>query len=298
MGARTPADVEAKIVEAYSRGGSSVDIGAEFGVSNVAVGRIVRRHGGQMRNRYDSQITHKCNRHFFDVIDTEAKAYWLGFVAADGSISKGVLKIALAWVDAGHLEKFRAALASAHPIKRRVAGGGYKPGAVSAEFSVRSAELAMALAQFGIIPRKSHTVRPPTLRDDLVHHFWRGVFDGDGSICKTNKEQWRIMLVGSRWMAEGFGAFAAAASGTTAVACPHETVWGFSVGGNWGAVKVLRALRRRDGLPGSEARALHGSAPLRERSPQASPRRLTSPHIHPPTATTVTLPSSPTTKYT
>lgn len=28
------------------------------------------------------------NEHFFDVIDTEEKAYWLGFIFADGYVAK------------------------------------------------------------------------------------------------------------------------------------------------------------------------------------------------------------------
>lgn len=58
----------------------------------------------------------KFNEHIFDVIDTEEKAYWLGFIFADGSISSNPIKgekkaryvfeISLKGDDSYHLEKF------------------------------------------------------------------------------------------------------------------------------------------------------------------------------------------------
>ena len=48
------------------------------------------------------------NRHIFDTIDTKEKAYWLGFIVADGYLndSKHMLRIKLGDIDKKHLEKF------------------------------------------------------------------------------------------------------------------------------------------------------------------------------------------------
>jgi hypothetical protein len=48
------------------------------------------------------------NRHIFDVIDTPEKAYWLGFIIADGYLNdnKNMLRIKLGNKDKCHLEKF------------------------------------------------------------------------------------------------------------------------------------------------------------------------------------------------
>ncbi len=55
----------------------------------------------------------KFNQHIFDNIDTEEKAYWLGFIYADGYIAKlnmekinYAFSIGLAVIDVKHLEKF------------------------------------------------------------------------------------------------------------------------------------------------------------------------------------------------
>ena len=50
------------------------------------------------------------------MIDTEEKAYWLGFITADGCIvSKGGLSVNLVATDAGHLEKLSVSLSSSWP---------------------------------------------------------------------------------------------------------------------------------------------------------------------------------------
>lgn len=66
-----------------------------------------------------------CDYHFFDNIDTEEKAYWLGFLTADGWISKsadsnaGVTGIELQYGDIGHLKKFNQSIGGNYKITDR-----------------------------------------------------------------------------------------------------------------------------------------------------------------------------------
>ena len=48
------------------------------------------------------------NRHVFDTIDTPEKAYWLGFIVADGylNIDRRMLRIKLGNIDKSHLIKY------------------------------------------------------------------------------------------------------------------------------------------------------------------------------------------------
>ena len=47
--------------------------------------------------------------HVFDTIDSEEKAYWLGFLMADGYVrsDSNVIGIELSYVDIDHMKKFK-----------------------------------------------------------------------------------------------------------------------------------------------------------------------------------------------
>src|SRR5438105_237351 len=57
------------------------NLGKKYGIDRRTVSRILRMYGlGKLQKRY------KVNENYFKVIDTEEKAYWLGFITADGCI--------------------------------------------------------------------------------------------------------------------------------------------------------------------------------------------------------------------
>lgn len=140
--------------------------------------------------------------HYFDTIDTEEKAYWLGFFAADGSIgesNKVILR--LASIDCSHIEKFKEALKSQHNIVTKTNKKGFSNSCIV----IRSTLLTKALAKYSIIPHKTFSVRKPQLSTNLLRHYWRGVFDGDGSIYKLRRDgQTNISLCGNPLMIQDY----------------------------------------------------------------------------------------------
>ena len=65
------------------------------------------------------------NKNYFDIIDNSEKAYWLGFIWADGYVCKRKrkdnhieydFKLSLSKIDSDHLEKFKKCLNSNHNI--------------------------------------------------------------------------------------------------------------------------------------------------------------------------------------
>lgn len=58
------------------------------------------------------------DKRFFKTIDTEEKAYWLGFLYADGSVSKDLKAVTLELniKDIDHIRKFKRAINSTHKI--------------------------------------------------------------------------------------------------------------------------------------------------------------------------------------
>lgn len=145
---------------------------------------------------------YKYNKQFFNNINTEEKAYWAGFIAADGNIRKDFLKmrIELNIQDYSHLEKFRKSIEGNNPIKESI-----RPNNHSCYIDVNCKEFCLALNKLGITPKKSLTLKInfDLIPKELRQHFIRGYFDGDGSINNYQREnknylEWEISFVSSK----------------------------------------------------------------------------------------------------
>lgn len=110
---------------------------------------------------------------------TEESAYWAGFLAADGNVSGNRVRLYLGAIDIDHLIKFKEFLKSEHTI-----GESEKFNRCSLEFANKHIRADLENL-FNITPRKSLTLKFPSIPMYLVNHFLRGYFDGDGTICET-----------------------------------------------------------------------------------------------------------------
>jgi len=127
---------------------------------------------------------YKVNEGYFDVLN-ENSAYWLGFLYADGYVRlrngrSGTLKLKLKVTDRNHIEKFLNDIDSDHPIKCGIDG--------KSKFcltSVNSNKMVKRLFELGCVNNKTFKIRLPDLTQNLMSHFIRGYFDGDGSISKV-----------------------------------------------------------------------------------------------------------------
>lgn len=134
------------------------------------------------------------NQDYFEVIDNEWKAYWLGFLYADGCVTikkdggkvKNSLSISLKVEDKEHVQKFLNSVQSDTIV--RECKTNYKD-YYSAKATINNQKICRDLYNQGCTPKKTFTLKFPNLRDDLIRHFVRGYFDGDGciSINKKNK---------------------------------------------------------------------------------------------------------------
>lgn len=126
---------------------------------------------------------------FFETIDTEEKAYWLGFLYADGCVrdfgSKVNVTVGLGKKDESHLEKFRKSIGGDMPIAH------YKDsltGVYNPKITVNCSKLGRDLIKHGCIPNKTyHKIKIPNIDKCLVRHFIRGFFDGDGWVSIVNE---------------------------------------------------------------------------------------------------------------
>lgn len=126
------------------------------------------------------------NEKFFENIDNENKAYWLGFLYADGGINVGKrsknLEITLGERDKDHLTKFIHDIQGNMPIREKTVklkGKEYK----SYRVNICSSKLCEDLINLGCTPNKSLTLTfPQDIEPHLYPHFIRGYLDGDGTI--------------------------------------------------------------------------------------------------------------------
>lgn len=124
---------------------------------------------------------------FFKKIDTEQKAYFLGLLYADGYIHSKpyYVGISLKYDDIDILEKFKESILSNNLIKHIISNG-FKQ--VYLQFS--SIELVKDLINQGCIQNKSKVLKfPLNIKDELIHHFIRGYFDGDGSVWQGKRKK-------------------------------------------------------------------------------------------------------------
>ena len=135
------------------------------------------------------------NRHIFDKIDTSEKAYWLGFIIADGylNIDKHMLRIKLGDVDKHHLEKFIQFISGNNEmLKSEEHNITHKK---QWYVSTYSKEITIALQNLLVEQGKSGNERIPLIPEEFIRDLIRGLWDGDGFIRESLNG---IGLVGSK----------------------------------------------------------------------------------------------------
>jgi hypothetical protein len=126
---------------------------------------------------------------FFDNIDTEEKAYVLGFFFADGHVSydNNQITFRLAEKDEEILTKIANAMGAKDvPIRKNYINN---RGCVASELGLSSIELCISLIKLGISSNKTYNLEIPIsyIPTHLERHLIRGMIDGDGTIHITNR---------------------------------------------------------------------------------------------------------------
>lgn len=140
---------------------------------------------------------YKVDESYFDKIDTEEKAYWLGFIDGDGYQNGQELIINLGRKDEHHLAKLKEALRSEHPIKlteHKITYRGMERRSSIARLGISSQTICTSLEKLGCFRAKSLTVLYPPIDKNLDRHFIRGVFDADGClyVSKKGHRKWSL----------------------------------------------------------------------------------------------------------
>jgi hypothetical protein len=173
--------LEKAIQEYINTNKSARQVAREFSLGKDKVTNELKKRGllrPKKDNSYDTR--------FFQTINTEAKAYWLGFIYADGCVKSGgrnVLEITLSINDKDHLTKFKRDVKFKGEVKIK-RGKKYD----ACRVSLYGKDIIDDLIHQGAVPRKSLVLQfPKHLDKHLIRHFIRGYFDGDGSIYEYTK---------------------------------------------------------------------------------------------------------------
>lgn len=138
-------------------------------------------------------VNNDLDTQFFNVINTEEKAYFLGFIFADGCVSNGEFFLDINEKDIEILLLFREKIHSNCKIATRKKGN-----SMMSRIAIKNKEFCSSLSRYGIIDNKTKMVKhlpkdliPATLYKD----FLRGLIDGDGWVIKTEKNLYKIGYV-------------------------------------------------------------------------------------------------------
>lgn len=205
-----PKDVFEKYI--YEDKLSGGELSRLFGVSGSFMNRWLHSLGLKPSGLNFDKFA-KFNIHKFDVIDTEEKAFWLGFIFADGCVvgeHTWRLCIKLAEKDYNHLKKFKDFMEDTrgdHRIRRVVE---IKDGKefVSYSYEVSNKTMINTLINLGCVPKKSLILKFPDesifARKELVYDFIRGYIDGDGCITTNGKKgRMQIYVLGTEHFLNG-----------------------------------------------------------------------------------------------
>ncbi|MHA2279562.1 MAG: LAGLIDADG family homing endonuclease [Promethearchaeota archaeon] len=222
-----------EIVSDYQNGNSSLELAVKYSTSKRVILSRLKAAGIQRRSVSDACMRHSLDKNFFITINTESKAYWLGFLLADGNIqacgrnNKGkMIRIALQKRDESHLVKFLRDIKSSHRLFPDE-----KHNAVWAKFT--SAPMAQSLEDQGWhqFKRAGDTTILENTPNELHIHLIRGLIDGDGCIHerKNRQNQWILEFVNLHkpvveWVKSGIQKLGATGNGKIS---KNERIWKF-----------------------------------------------------------------------
>lgn len=189
------------IINDYQNGKSMRQIEKDYGVTRQSIAKYLEEQKIKTTKGNHYRV-YNHDEDFFEIIDTEEKAYWLGFMFADGYIinqqnryGQDQFGISLAKIDIDTLYKFKESIKATNPILIYPRKNNY--GQPLCRIVMTSQKTVNDLINKGCKKQKSHILEPPkNVPDILVRHFIRGFFDGDGSITKTYNKTYNKYIFG------------------------------------------------------------------------------------------------------
>lgn len=244
---KVPEEVRKNIIEDYLSNLSLRQLELKYNVTRATISKYLEeKQIKQSKGNHYRKYFHMEN--FFEDIDNEKKAYWLGFMFADGYIinkenryGQDAFGITLAEDSLDTLEKFKKDIEASNPIN----WDNSKKGQRQCKINLTSQKTVNDLIDKGCFKQKSLILEPPKkVPENLIPHFIRGFFDGDGSIIKYERTEtstiFQINITSTykmvKWIKDYIG------MGQIIPEKRREQTWYFTLGGNRQVIKFYHLL--------------------------------------------------------
>jgi intein-encoded DNA endonuclease-like protein len=159
----------------------------KYNISYASLFNSIKRYNLEYNKTYGRRVFF--NEDYFANINSEDKAYWLGFIFADGNVKKtsskcdkvNRLTIGISIKDQQHLEKFKSTIGHTGELYIEHHKKSYSTTPIC-YLHCNSIKMCEDLAKLNCLPSKTGYSNLPNIPQELLRHFIRGYFDGDGSI--------------------------------------------------------------------------------------------------------------------
>jgi len=197
-----------EIISQYLSGKSTVELGKVFEVSPGAIYSFLRKNNVKIRGRSEGQRKYDLNELYFDDINSQEKAYFLGILYADGcnSTELNLIRLVLSAQDIDLLKRLTKLIYKEdRPLAFRKGkefidkqSGKIYQRKDSYCLSIQHKHTSMKLNEYGLVKAKSLKLKfPDCVSRNLIQHFIRGYFDGDGTVGITIEKQLNVSILGT-----------------------------------------------------------------------------------------------------
>ena len=164
-----------EIINLYQSGLSCISIGNQFNLSGEYIRKLLKSNDFSLRESHEINNKYQVNESFFDQIDSQEKAYFLGLLFADGNVSSSsnAVNIKLQEKDKNILIRLSHMIFGQEILYKSKNNYVLK-------FS--SKHIKNKLIELGCVPNKTFKLNFPNIDSKLYSHFIRGYFDGDGCL--------------------------------------------------------------------------------------------------------------------
>ena len=230
-----------RIINLYEDGNTVTEIAQMTGIKRGTVYSILQRNQVQMRPRGKRPLP--VNHEYFDTIDTEHKAFWIGWLSTSGHTENDeMVSISMKSSDIALLEAFKEAIDSKHKIY-------WRKSQPIVRLRFQSKHMAQTLRDYGIPDNRTFAQTAVEVSPDLAHHYWRGVIDANGSVhIMMSKKKFPTLIIKvctTKQICLSFRSWVRSL-GYQTQATPgkdnESNTWAITVGGTDSVLPILRLL--------------------------------------------------------